>query len=375
MKILIVTSFFSIFTEGLIDNLKQNRKNINVSVLSPDQSFVSQENIDHFIQFENGRIGKNIKKGVQKYNSWKNTIKELDEDYDVINLQFANILYSFFSTYFKKKTKVLITSLWGSDFYRASTIRRCIQKRIYKASDFITFTNPRMGKDFLNYYGKDFENKIHTCRFGLSPLGEIAKLTKKEECTKYFNFNNKKIKVAIGYSAVRPRQHIQILNILKDQKALLDKIQLIFPVTYGDKNYIKEIKMYITDNLKNADSIFIENHLDISEVAKLRKAIDIMINTPITDQLSGSMLETLYAGNIVINGSWLPYQLLDEKGIYAEKVNSLYELPPKLEYIINNYDTLYKKGKKNQDIIWKMSSWEENITSWIHLYENSKFKR
>ncbi len=50
-----------------------------------------------------------------------------------------------------------------------------------------------------------------------------------------------------------------------------------------------------------------------------------MIQLQATDSFSSSMRETLYAGNIVITGDWLPYGTLDEKGVFMLKVSSVEE--------------------------------------------------
>ena len=75
------------------------------------------------------------------------------------------------------------------------------------------------------------------------------------------------------------------------------------------------------------------------------------------------MQEHLYAENIVITGDWLPYNTLDERGVFMLKVSSVDEVGEKLVYALNNLEQLKKKCERNSQIIWKLSSWEKNIQS------------
>jgi len=102
----------------------------------------------------------------------------------------------------------------------------------------------------------------------------------------------------------------------------------------------------------------------------MRLASKIMIQLQTTDSFSSSMRESLYAGEIVITGDWLPYGTLDEKGVFMLKVSSVEEVGEKLVYALNNLDSLKEKCKKNPEIIWELSSWEKNIQSWIDMYED-----
>ena len=94
-----------------------------------------------------------------------------------------------------------------------------------------------------------------------------------------------------------------------------------------------------------------------------------MINVQTTDQFSGSMQETVFAGNVLINGAWLPYNTFKKEGAFFLEVNDLTELSEKIEYTIDNCEKLKLKTKINRDIIWKLSSWENNSKDWYNLYK------
>jgi len=371
INILLIGNGNSIYISELALNLKKNH---NVDLLTHRKNIPKKErsNFDDIIVIEEeSSIIKSIFiTNVIKYYKMQKIISGLKR-YDIINILYVYKKYNLFIRSMRKKTKSIISSVFGSDFYRSVDKTRKIQKKIYKYSDFITFTNPNTIDDFISFYGKNFEEKSKVCRFGLTPLESLKKTPNKAECVREFHLDPYKLKVAIGYSATSGHQHKEILNTLKGYPKLRKRCQFIIPLTYGDANYRNTLKDYIEKEHKEDDIIILENFLSMDEVAKLRKATDIMINTQITDQFSGSMQETLFANNIVINGSWLPYGLLKERGIYFEEVDKIEEIPDKLEYIIDNYDHLKVKCERNPEIIWELSSWEKNIESWLELYEKA----
>jgi glycosyltransferase involved in cell wall biosynthesis len=205
---------------------------------------------------------------------------------------------------------------------------------MYKKADALTFTNPLTKDSFLNYY-KDFDNKTFVCRFGLTTLDFIDKnrIKNKSEIKNHFGYSQDKMIITCGYNATKAQQHEKIIeNLVKLPKELLQGIQFIFPMTYGDNKYKEKIKNILKDT--DLDYIVHEDFLYADENAYIKLASDIMINVLETDSFSGSMQEFLYAGNIVITGNWLPYDVLDGEGIVYFKIDAVDDLREKLEYII-----------------------------------------
>jgi glycosyltransferase involved in cell wall biosynthesis len=94
-----------------------------------------------------------------------------------------------------------------------------------------------------------------------------------------------------------------------------------------------------------------------------------MINMLKTDSFSGSMQEFLYGSNVVITGSWLPYEIFDKEGIMYKKINNPSELSNILIEVMNDLPNLKMGLSRNIDIISNLSSWDNNIQSWIDAYE------
>ena len=139
-------------------------------------------------------------------------------------------------------------------------------------------------------------------------------------------------------------------------------------MTYGiDLNYTLKIKKLLKEYCLKY--MFINDFLSYERLSSLRICSNLAILPLETDSFSGTVQEYLYTENVLISGSWLPYDLFKKKGVYYETIDNFEDLPEKIKYCINNYDMLKEKTKINKQIIWKLSSWDSNIDNWINLYK------
>ncbi len=313
-------------------------------------------------------------KGVRRYYRfflYNKIIKTLPL-YDVVHFHFISIDSYFIIKQFKKNTtSKIILSIWGSDMYRVnSTSEKGLIEACQKA-DALTFTNQKSIDYFkMKYYWN--KNNLKLCRFGLTPLENLKKLTTTRlECKKQLNWNPKKRAVTIGYNLNTAQQHLEILTQFDNDstKELIDEIQLILPITYGGT---PKYKNQLLEKLKKLpfESIIYDTFLTDEKVAQIRKASDIMIQLQLTDQFSGSMQEHLYSRNVVITGSWLPYETMKENGAWFIEIDKLEELSKVIPEIIKDFEKYELKTKNNPQVISELSSWDKNIYSWIDLYNS-----
>ena len=303
----------------------------------------------------------------------KDIVKNL-ENYDVINIHYLNPLYRYFIKLFRDKTPKLIVTVWGSDFYRVSDKTKIKLKKVFNSCDLITFTNDSMKSDFLSYYG-DYHEKVKVCRFGLKVLDVIEEVQSsndleelKEEFLRRYNIDSKKKIIACGYNSSTGQQHEQIIKAIQmvNNEKLKDVV-FLFPMAYGDENNRLKIELLLKDCTFRYKVI--SDYLEDKEVAMLRIVSDIMINVQTTDQFSGSMQETLFAGNVLINGGWLPYDSFKDAGAFFLEIKELSELHRKIEECIDDLDGLKLKSKNNREVIWELSSWRKNGKEWYELYQ------
>ncbi len=104
------------------------------------------------------------------------------------------------------------------------------------------------------------------------------------------------------------------------------------------------------------------------QVSKLRVITDVFINPQVSDALSNAMLESLYTGALVLNGSWLKYSILDESGIVYYKYDSIEALGKALCSIIDCYESKKKETLFNKKKVYEISSWEYLRKKWLQLY-------
>lgn len=373
LRILIIANSKIVFGKELKNELMNTNKEIDASLLDFEfltlydknntestkysQKFLTYKNIPKFSMFFRML---HIKKVIQENN------------FDIVNIHISRWFYlMILPTLTKQK---LVITFYGSDFYRTTNFIKNIQRVIYKKADAITFTNPLTKDSFFKYYN-NFEDKSYVCRFGLKTLDYIDKNRDKSkvDTKKSLGYSTEKIIITCGYNSTKAQQHEKIIeNIMKLDSSLLEKIQFIFPMTYGDNVHKEKIKTILKET--NLDYIVLEDFLYANNNAYIKLASDIMINILETDSFSGSMQEFLYAENIIITGSWLPYKVFDKEGIIYHKINHQNELKNKLEELCMNNNEYSKKLNKNLNIIYNLSSWNINIQNWENIFRLTEHK-
>ena len=313
-------------------------------------------------------IGKIRKvRGLWKVLQYGNLLRKLGK-YDMAHIHLVGLEATYFAGMIGRRCKTLIATVWGGDFHRTSRIMKKLQERVYRRAKLITFATIEMKEAFDRYYRQKYSEKLRICTFGLAPLDELKQLKMaKAECRKKFSIPSDATVVTIGYNAGCWHRHKEVLDSLS-KVALPKNLFLVFPFTYAqNEQYIREIEAKILEwGFKN---LILKDFMGPKETAILRKASDIMIQVQTTDVLSGSMLEHLYAGSVVITGDWLPYKVLDEMGIHVVKVGHASEVGEALAHTIKNLDELRRKNEVSRLKIYEFASWAHVIGLWISLYQ------
>jgi len=377
MKILILGNINSTFVLNYVKELKA-KMNCEIDIFTEpiyQKEYAKQfikyfDNIYEISKNNNGLINRIPKiRGFFRLRNLAIQINALG-NYDICHIHFLSTNYGYLAPQITNKCKKLVISIWGSDFYRTKWWEKKIQYRIIKYANRITFANEQTLEEFNKYFKEVDNSKLEVIKFGLVPLNVLKnnEYITKEECKKYFDIPNNNLVITCAYHGKPIHQHIDIIrSIQKVKQKLPSDVFFLFPFTYGLNNdYYTKVKKYLID--AGLPFKILTNFLSDYEVAKLRRASDIMINVPKSDQLSGSMQESLYAENIVITGNWLPYKIFKEKGIFMLKISSVDKVGEKLIYAIKNLRSLKEKCKENSQIIWDISSWDKNIRDWINMY-------
>ncbi len=207
--------------------------------------------------------------------------------------------------------------------------------------------------------------------FGVEVLDYIKKVTSdKRQIRQKFGINNNKIIITCGHNSSTEHQHKKIIGELKKLPInIQQQVMCVFPMTYPsvNKDYISSVEKEL-ESLE-AESLVLKDFMDFEEMAEYALVSDIMVHVQTTDQLSSTMLEEMYAGSVVVAGSWLPYESLHNKGIFFLDISSVDNLSGILEEVIINIDRYKLKCRGNEALVYENSSWESVSGKWYNMWD------
>jgi glycosyltransferase involved in cell wall biosynthesis len=375
MKILIVGDGNHQFIASFVKWLKvSTNSEIDILSFTPPKDSSNSIFNNHFSIQTNGKFSKIINKiaplrRIVRHRTYKKIIDGFSL-YEVVHFHYVSDDTLFLIKALRNKVvSKIILSIWGSDLYKLSKSKEKRFKAACETASYITFSNYQSIEYFLEKFQWEKKN-LKLCRFGLSPLEALIKLQLANlECKSFLGLDPRKLTITVGYNLSPAQQHLRILEMFFDPAILrfADQIYLMLPLTYGGT---PEYKNKIIEKLKKLpfEYVCFEEFLTDAKVAEVRKASDIMIQLQETDQFSGSMQEHLFAENVVITGSWLPYQTLKDQGVWFCEISDFSELPILLSQIIEDFPRYKAKTVTNQESIGKLSLWENSIRDWVDLY-------
>jgi glycosyltransferase involved in cell wall biosynthesis len=274
------------------------------------------------------------------------------------------------------KGKKIVCSFWGSDLLRTNDILNFyfVKKALNRAA-VITCQSEELKEIVLSKFGRNLADKIQIALFPVyEKIYDSMDLNYNNQETidlfkSKFNFSKDKINILIGHSGSIANNHLKIINALQNSKNI-DKIHLVINLNYAITAKEKEAyKLELIDALKKLDCsyVILEKFFVNGELAISRLASDIFIHAPISDALSGTMLELLYASNIVITGSWLPYKTYRKAKLDYFEIYNFLELSEKLDVIIDNFDNEKEMMLKNKQSIRDYFISESVAKNWSQI--------
>ncbi len=285
---------------------------------------------------------------------------KLSSEYDLVDVHFFAREYIGLLNKLKKPFKI---SVWGSDFYRMSCAESEGKRLCFERAKLIQCETPTVRKDLIKYQ-PSLEGKIRVCNFGIDIIDDIDRIDKHGWTKAYPN----KVVITCGYNGSVGQQHLKMIEaIQKLPTELKNRIIAYFPLTYG---LTASYRSRLTEALATVDYEYklFEKRLTDEELAMLRLETDIALNVQITDSLSSSLLQHLYAGSVVLVGDWLPYEIYDENGIFY-KSTSLQSISTKLIDCIKHINEYKAETKNNREIIRQMSAWNEVAKKQANIYQ------
>ncbi|MBW7467674.1 glycosyltransferase involved in cell wall biosynthesis [Pontibacter aydingkolensis] len=288
---------------------------------------------------------------------------------DVVSVHYVHEEYSLYAEQIKQQGCRLITTFWGSDYFRATDKQKIAYQPLLMYSDLITMVEG-VQSIFKEEY-PEYKHKIRTTYFGLKLL-DVIKNVKEEDIALFkqkYQIPSNKIIISIGYNGIPEQQHYKLIEAIKSLKdEHKSAAHLFVPLTYGGtleykgqvKALAKELGLSVT---------FFETRLTDIELATMRCASDVVVNIQKTDAFSGALSESLVAGNIVIVGDWLPYDVYDQWGVKVIRTDED-SVALHLNNVLECINGLEETCEKNKQLVLGRLTWDSTLKLWIKVYEN-----
>lgn len=360
-RVLIVCSFGSVYVKQVVENMSRRYGDLELSILTASRMYpgwVRAKGLKHIYHYASMAELKDILEKLPKF--------------DAIQMLWIEQDAAFFHKLFREKAKRLLLYIGGSDFYRASDLERSLKRELIMCADGITAESEDTLREFIAYYGEELVEKTSTLPYGVEVLEYIRSgtLEDRDNLKKRLGIPLDKVVVTCGHNASTAHQHNKIIDALEKLPASIkEQIVCVFPMTYpsGQEEYIASIQSRLNES--SLTYVILTRFMNFEEMGHYALGSDIMIHVQTTDELSGTMLEELYAGSIVIAGGWLPYQCLHDLGVFFEEVDEVPGLTEKLTEIVPALDRYREKCVLNRAVIWNRWSWDAAAPRWYEMWD------
>jgi hypothetical protein len=270
--------------------------------------------------------------------------------------------------------KVILT-FWGSDLMTTSggVDEYKIQYNALRRADVITTQTIDLRTILLCKFGQELLPKIRHQTFDplLNKTGLIKNFATRESRdklkSKYGIDANKKC-IQVGYSSAIGQNHLKILEQIHQlPQEHKGNLAVFVPLSYnaeGDyiANLLNEIKKMDFQILP------ILEYISDEEMLAIVSACEVFIAMRENDALNAAMIESLYAGNLVVTGSWLPYGVYDRKKLEFVSLDSIEELSSELNNILTNYSEFKKRLVDNAVKLERLYSPSDVAKNWSKIY-------
>ena len=349
--------------------------NITIYNTEGEKSEVNQQYLS-FFESHNIKVvgGGNVARdGILKYmrHSYSD-IKSLG-NFDIVNLFFVSHYIAPILFLFKKKYGKIILNFWGSDVFRSNWVKRLSYLPLVKTANTLSFTGERARDMLLRYplFGS-CSDKCVIRGMGIplvSTIGQIRSATKeqRDEWKEVLGIDKERITIAVGYHGRSTMQQNEVISsLLSDESFAIDSVQFLIPSRGMNPSKRTEIENILKEH--RAIYKFYNEYMDDETMAKYRLLSDVFINAQTTDIASGSMIEHICAGSIMINASWLVYPNLDKREIKYFVFHDFKELPIIVNKVLSNFQNIKPLCEQNYEKYANNRSWESKREMWLELY-------
>jgi glycosyltransferase involved in cell wall biosynthesis len=228
-----------------------------------------------------------------------------------------------------------------------------------------------MKKDLINTFPNIDLNKIKPVMWGID-YDLFNNVNREEIIRKKIELNMKNEKIVLSF---RGFNHIYNQDIIFRSIPLIleheRNIKFIFILGNTKLKAINGMVSFLKEKNALKNVIFIERFVSYSELSIFLNLSDIVINIPKTDQFALSLLETMASHSIPVVSNLQVYKDIlvnNENAVFLNEINEN-ELVEKIIYIIDNYEKLFEKiTKSNNIIVKKKFDFKSQTEKMIDLY-------
>jgi len=275
------------------------------------------------------------------------------------------------------QTKV-VCSFMGSDLLRSSGVESYVPVSIaLERADAITVQSVELKEIILCKYGRHLRPKIHCCLFPADTVSyqRIAALSRqglggRTNAKKQLGLPEDRIIIGIGHNGSSGDKHLDILTELgRLPSDFKRRVFLVFPMTYGlASSYAKTIDA--ASQQSGFEYLILKEYLSRDSLAALRVAVDITIYMPESDAMSAAALETIYAGNVLVAGVWLPYGLYRRLGLPFVEIEDFGQLGQVIHSLLDRPRVSEPELNRIQKRIELYFCADGTAPAWIDMYRS-----
>lgn len=359
-KVMVFCGFYSSYVNQLVRNCKRRFPDIHFGILSNSETYLTEmgDYADHIYVYHS-------------YAELYGILKELPK-YDAFQMLWIENIWVYFRKLIREKCGRLNLCVGGSDLYRARDAELVYKKALIDMADRISAETDETIAAFVKAYPSAAE-KMRWVNFGIETLEYVNQdcLVKAWEKKKSLGISGDRTVILCGYNAGKAHQHLEMIHALDRLDASVKgRMVLVFPMTYPDnqEDYIACVKRELEKC--GIDYRILTEYMNLQVMAEIEMMSDVLITVQKTDQLSSTMLETMYAGKVIIAGSWLPYGNLREKGLFFLSVDTIDGLAGAVSEVMADYKAYRGHCSENKSIVYALSSWNATADRWRGLWED-----
>lgn len=313
------------------------------------------------------------------YRIWytKRAIRQFDREQTVV-IHSLGIELFWVSLLMRRHFKKVVGIAYGSDILRRRKRFDWFLSRGLKRMDRIAATNANVRDVIMQSFPSAAGKEVLVIRFGLTVFDALEKLgsiSPAEARTKLGYLADKPL-ICLGYSASSGQRQQELIDFFAEQVGLHGKYQFVVPVQYGSlavrlavEQDCQRVNKLVGSELFRPLTVF---H-DPDASALMRLATTVLVNHSVSDAFSGTVQETVYAGNMVLAGMHLPYSDMPGFGTAIKPYDSLIECASALESdsLSQWKATTEFTLTENRAELRKISSWDGVINDWLSLIDSS----